>query len=202
MAGRQSRVDGLDGALSYFDSVPAAARDEMAVELGIIGREILAAQHRDVAKDTGALDAALSLQVLLERLKVRIGLMRGGNSASKSNGRARKARAGGPFYGVIVEKGRAAQTVNVTRRIKKPNRKIKGNNKNGDTRRTVFQGAQKRRRPASSPNAGTFMGTPYKMRVPAMAGRPFVEQPMLQDVAEQHLSEFWAQVLTRTGGGQ
>ena len=174
-----SKVQGLAEVYSTLDRLPSAAHEEMAVELAIIGRELSAAQHQDVAKDTGALDQALSFQLVLDRLKVRVGLLRGGRAAGSFNGRQRKAIAGGPFYGRFVEFGRKAQTVLVTRRLKK--RTLKGNNRNGNRRRTIYQ------------------GKPYKMRVKAMAPRPFVLQPMLEQVADAHLADFWANVLDRTG---
>jgi hypothetical protein len=194
---RDTRLVGLDAALAFFAAVPTAAQQEMVVELGIIGRELLDAQHHDVARDTGALDAALSLQVLGDGLKVRIGLLRGARAAGTSNGRKVKARAGGPFYGGIVEDGRRAQTVLVTRRVKK--RRVNGNGRT--SKRTVtYLGATKRKRPASSPNAGTFVGDPYKLRVKARAAHPFVAQPVLMGAAELHFADFWADALTRLGG--
>lgn len=194
---RDTRLTGLEEALAFFAAVPTAAQKEMVVELAIIGRELLDAQHEDVAKDTGALDAALSLQVIAEGLKVRVGLLRGARDAGTSNGRKIKARTGGPFYGGIVEEGRHAQTVLVTRRVKK--RRINGNGKT--VKRVVtYLGDRKRKRPASSPNAGTYVGDPYKLRVKARAAHPFVAQPVLMDAAELHLADFWANALTRLGG--
>lgn len=174
MAGRQSRVDGLADTIAFVESLPEAARDEMAVELGIIGREILAAQHADVAKDTGQLDAALSMRVLVDRLKMRAGLF--GSGTGRSNSRSRNL-----FIGRLVEGGRKAQTVTVTRHIK--NRQLRGNNKNGNKRRTVFG------------------GKPYTMKVRAIDARPFIAQPLLHDAADLHLAEYWSKVLTRAGGG-
>jgi hypothetical protein len=188
---------GLDSALAFFEAVPTAAEQEMVVELAIVGRELLGAQHHDVAKDTGALDAALSMQVLANGLKVRVGLLRGARSAKTFNGRKFKARTGGPFYGRIVEDGRRAQTVLVTRRVKK--RRINGNGSTSK-RAVTYLGAAKRKRPASSPNAGTYVGDPYKLRVKARAAHPYVAQPVLMEAAELHLADFWASALTRLGG--
>ncbi len=196
----RSPVQGLAEAYSLFDRLPSAAHEEMAVELAIIARELSAAQHQDVAKATGALEAALSYQLLLERLAVKVGLLQGARSAGSFNGRQRKALAGGPYYGRFVEFGRLAQTVLVTRRIKK--RRVKGSGRNGSGRKVVYQTAKRRLRRGSSPNRGTFVGDPYKLRVKALGKRPFVEQPLLQQVADSHLSDFWAGVLARTGGTQ
>jgi len=194
---RETRMTGLVEALAFFDAVPTAAQQEMVVELAIVGRELLGAQHHDVAKDTGELDASLSMQVIADKLKVRIGLLRGARAAGTSNGRKVKARAGGPFYGGIVEDGRHAQTVLVTRRVKK--RRVTGNGKTGK-RLVTYLGGTRRKRPASSPNAGTFVGDPYKLRVRARAAHPFIAQPVLMEAADLHLADFWANALTRLGG--
>lgn len=194
---RGTDVQGLADAYSLLDHLPTAAHEELAVEMGVIARELSAAQRADVAKDTGALEAALTYQLELERLKVKVGLLSGARGARTFNGRSFKARPGGPFYGRIVEGGRAAQTVLVTRRIKK--RKIKGNGRNGNKRRVILTTPKRRLRRSSSPNAGTFVGDPYRLRVKAKAARPFVAQPLLVEVAESHLSDFWANALARLG---
>lgn len=189
-----SRIEGLAETYSLLDQIPQAAQDELAVEMAILGREILVAQQADVAKDTGKLSAALSLQLLLERLKIRVGLI--GQAARTFNGRSYKARTGGPFYGRFVEFGRAEQTVVVTRRIKQ--RRLIGNNRKGSTRQTVYGGASKRLRPRG-PNRGTPVGSPYKMRVKGKEARPYVAQPLLQEAASSVLSDFWSNALKRLG---
>jgi hypothetical protein len=77
-------------------AVPQAAADQLAVELALIGKDVLAAQKRDVANRTGALEAGLSVQVLVDALRVRVGLI------------GKKTKL---FYGRIVERGRRAQVV-------------------------------------------------------------------------------------------
>lgn len=84
-------------------ALPEAAKDQLAVELAIIGKDVLAAQKRDVAKRTGALEQGLSIQVLVDALRVRIGLL------------ARKSKL---FYGRIIEGGRRAQVVLAKRRVR------------------------------------------------------------------------------------
>lgn len=189
-----SGIEGLAETYSLLDQIPQAAQDELAVEMAILGREILVAQQADVAKDTGKLSAALSLQLLLERLKIRVGLI--GQAARTFNGRSYKARTGGPFYGRFVEFGRAEQTVVVTRRIKQ--RRLIGNNRKGSTRQTVYGGASKRLR-RRGPNRGTPIGSPYKMRVKGKEARPYVAQPLLQEAASSVLSDFWSNALKRLG---
>lgn len=185
MAGRQSRVEGLRDAVALLEALPTAAHEELAVEMGILGKEILGGQRNDVAKDTGATAASLSVQLLLERLKVRIGSINGSSSRGSRNG----------FVARLIERGRDAQAVVVKRRIKK--RRVAGNGKTS-TRQVIYQGASSRLR-RRGPNKGSPIGSPYKMRVKAMAARPYIEQPLLQDAAEIHLSEFWAQALSRAG---
>lgn len=182
----RSRMDGLSAALSMFDALPEAARDELAVEIGIISREISAAQKADVPKLTGATAGALTFALQLDRLRSRVGLLQGSSSRGSRNG----------FVGRMIEHGRKAQTVLVTRRVKK--RRINGNGKLSK-RKVTYLGPKKRRRPGSSPNRGSFVGDPYKLRVKAKAARPFVAQPMLQDAAQLHLSEYASRLLGRVG---
>jgi hypothetical protein len=190
----RSSAAGLSEGYSLLDSLAPAAQDELVVELGIIGADLLGAQRADVPEATGALGAALSLQLIAQRLKLRVGLLIGGRGSYSFNGRQRKAAAGGPFYGRFVEYGRKAQTVLVTRRVKK--RRVKGNGRNGTKRRVtyVFDGTRLRRR---GPNRGTPIGSPYRLKVKAKDARHFVEQPLLEQIAEQDLSDFWTNVLAR-----
>jgi hypothetical protein len=99
-----NRVDGLAETHSLFDRLPQAAREQIAVEEARIGYDVLAAQKRDVAKRSGELESGLSLQLMIEKLRVRVGLL--GLSGARRN----------LFYGRIVESGRRAQTVLVERR--------------------------------------------------------------------------------------
>jgi hypothetical protein len=161
-----------------FGRIGATAAEDAAELIEIIGTEVLAAQNRDVAKRSGALAAALSMRFKSEELTARIGLLIGGRDASRSNGRNRSSVAGGPFYGRFVEYGRRAQTVLVTRRIKR--RKIRGNGRTSK-RRVLYDGKA------------------YSMKVKAMAPRPFVHKDRPEIRAEQRIATFWAQVLDRNG---
>ena len=172
------KVGGLDGTLQFVDQLAPAARDQLVVELAILSRELSAAQYAEAPRATGALAAALSYQVTPENLRARIGLLLGGRDAGKFNGRSFKARAGGPFYGRFVEFGRKAQTVVVTRHL---------------ARRVVGNGRGKGRRVL-------YAGKPYTMRVSALPPRPFVAQPLLEQVVDRSLADFWSQVLNRTTG--
>lgn len=189
---RESRMRGLDAALGLFDRLPTEAHGELLVELGMLGRELLEAQQAaspigEARSDRtpGFLRGSLSLALDGKRLAVKVGLIAG---------RSRKAIDA--YYGRFVEFGRHAQTVVVTRRIKK--RRISGNGRTS-ARTVEYRGARPRKRPSSSPNAGTLVGTPYKLRVRARSPHPFVAQPLLQETAELALADFWAKVLTRTG---
>jgi hypothetical protein len=171
------KVRGLAEANSLFDRLPADAEDQLGVELAIIGREILADQRVLVPKDTGELDAHLSLQLLLDRLKVRVGLFIAGR---KYGGKKRVRGGRDAFYGRFVALGRAAQTVIVTRKAKL--QRLKGNNhKNGTLRR------------------GVYAGKPYALKVKAMAARDFIRVPGAEATAAGQLAEFWSRLLDRQG---
>lgn len=164
------RLEGLAEAYSMLDRLPEAARDELGIELAIIGRDVLAEQRRLVPKRTGKLEAGLSLELDLQRLRVKIGLLRTLSGRSKL------------FYGRIVQFGRRAQTVLVTRRLQRLGKR--GNNKKGNRRRTIY------------------VGKPYPMRVRAMASRPFVQRDRWDEIdaqARDRLADFWAGVLDKAG---
>lgn len=97
-------AQGLAEAYAVLGAVPEAAKEELGVELAIIARDALSIQQAAAPSDTGALRAGLSLQLLIQRLTVRIGLigLKGGRASL--------------FYGRIVNFGRRAQTVLVQRR--------------------------------------------------------------------------------------
>ncbi|CAN5368661.1 hypothetical protein BH10PSE14_BH10PSE14_04380 [soil metagenome] len=99
-------VQGLADAFAMFDAIPTQAQQELVVDLGIIGRDVLAVQRRLVPVLTGELGSALALQVLVDQLRLRIGLI---------------SKRLSPYYGRFVEFGRRAQTVLVQRR-----RRVKG----------------------------------------------------------------------------
>lgn len=185
MTGRSNQVEGLAQTLDMFGVIPEAARDQLAVELGIIGYEVLRAQKRDVAKDTGELEAGLALKLYLDELRVRIGLLglrarsRSAQRRAQKQGRTAPRSYGGLFYGVIVEKGRKAQVVNVIRGS--------GGSKARSARRRSEQGLPARK--------------PYKMRVKALAPRPYVHKDRPELRAEQRLAAFWGEVLGKTGAG-
>jgi hypothetical protein len=85
-----------------MDGLPARAEADLAWTLRDIAADALAAQRRDAPVKTGSVKGALSIAEVLDRLKVRIGLI--GPSAKKY------------FYARIIEYGRRAQVVRVIRR--------------------------------------------------------------------------------------
>lgn len=194
------RVTGLAEVYAMFGRLPQASREQLGVELAIISRDVLAAQRQDVAKRTGALASSLSMQLLIEDLRVKVGMI-GVKARSKSAlRRAAKARRsvgewlGGNFYGRFVEFGRKAQTVLVTRGV---DRTVRGK---GSSRKVVYATSSTRLR-TSGPNKGTPVHSPYKMRVAAKAGRPFIwkDRPEI-DVAGR-LANFFGSAIERAGGG-
>lgn len=182
-----NRVDGLAETYSLLGRIPAAAREQIGVEMARIGYEILAAQKRDVAKDTGRVASALSLLLQLDELRMRVGLI-GIRARSKSALRAAQKQRRAPgeslhdvYYGRFIEYGRRAQTVLVQRR-----RRVDGR------LRTQSRGSRKRVEDISAT---------YALKVKARAPRPFIHVDRPEIRAEQRLASFWSEVLGKAGGG-
>lgn len=98
------RVQGFADVYATFGAIPDAARGQVGVEMAIIARDVLALQEERAPVNTGALLSGLGIQLLLDQLRVRVGLI------NLTGGRASL------FYGRIIEFGRHAQTVLVQRR--------------------------------------------------------------------------------------
>jgi hypothetical protein len=179
------KVKGLAEAYSLFGRLPNAARDQLGVELAIIGREILAEQRQQVAKDTGALSAGLSLWLMLEQLRVRVGLigLRGSSRVSPSK-RAKGRNYGNLFYGRFVEFGRRAQTVLVQRR-----RRVATRTSNYGILRTS------RGRKVTADIVST-----YSLKVKARDPHPYIKVEGAQDIAAGQLAEFWSRTFGRAEG--
>jgi hypothetical protein len=179
-----NRVDGLAEIYSMFGRMTAAAREQLGVEMERIGTEILAAQRRDVPKLTGALGSGLSVQMQIEELRVRIGLIgikarsRSALRRAQRQGRAPGESFGDLYYGRFVEYGRRAQVVLVQRRRR-------------------FNG---RLRTESRRKRADDVAATYSMKVPAMAPRPFVHVDRPEINAEQQLANFWSKVVSNAGG--
>lgn len=149
----------VDETAALFDALPSAARFELADLLGRLGRDILAEQLARVARRTGALAAGLTVALLTEQLKVRVGLLSLRNRL---------------FYGLIVESGRASQTVSRTRKRLLPAAALKN-----------------KRRPG--------VGLPKPLKVTALPARPFVriEEAEIDRITAQPLADFWSRALAR-----
>lgn len=166
-------VQGLAELYAMFGTLPEAANEQLGVELAMIGRDILALQQATVPKDTGNLEGQLSLALQLDKLRVRVGLI------GIRNKRTGAAFLGKGFYGVIVDKGRAAQTVVVERR-----RRVNGKLRTARGRKRVED-----------------IVSIYTLNVKAREAVPFVEldQETVDTIATQRLAGFWGQTLDRAG---
>ena len=172
MAGND-RIQGLADTYAMFAALPDAARDEAGVELAMIGRDVLALHQVRVPKDTGALEAGLSLAVQIDSLRARIGLLGlKGRPTSKTN----LARL---FYGIIVDKGRSAQTVIVERR-----RRVNGQLRSEDGRN--------RKRVAD-------IVSTYALHVKAREAVEFIElsDGEIDDIAIRRLADFWDNAMSK-----
>lgn len=184
-----SHVRGLAEANTLFNGLPAAAAHELADLIGRVSRDVSAAQQDATPSATGHLRGGLSVELLTERLRARVGLL------GIKGGRGARAALGSRYYGRFVNFGRKAQTVLVTRRLK---RRVKGNGRNGTKRRVIYEGASTRLR-RRGPNRGTAIGSPYKMRVKPRAAREFVHLPAAQAIAVQRIADYWSRVLPAAG---
>ncbi|NLS28160.1 hypothetical protein S2M10_31690 [Sphingomonas sp. S2M10] len=165
------KLQGVDAIQQMMDQVSSAARDELAVELGIISRDLLAWQRSAAPKDTGELAGFLSIWVMVDELRARVGFI----SAKGARGQGNKTKV---FYGRFVQYGRKAQTVLVTRHLK---RKVRGNGRYGTTKRVIYD------------------GKPYPLRVKAMAPRNFIFAPNADAIVAQRVADFWSNTFQRAG---
>lgn len=104
MAYRKKRVRGAASVRRVMKNLPDAVRDEMieVLESGSIELQRLIAGA--TPRRTGKLREGIKRRVLKQSLRMQVGLL------GTKKGRARL------FYGRILDLGRKAQTVNVTRR--------------------------------------------------------------------------------------
>jgi hypothetical protein len=96
-------LKGFTETEAWLSGLEASTRAKLAELLAEFGVEVSAAQKAAVARATGHLAAGLGVDLLLDRLRVRIGLL------SLKSGRNSR------YYGRFVEFGRRAQTVRVIR---------------------------------------------------------------------------------------
>lgn len=151
-AATRSRLRGAGSFRRLLKQLGPAVKDELVELLDDAGDELLAAERADVVVRTGALKAGLVKALLKASLRLRVGL-------PKKAFRGRHSL----FYGRVVEFGRKAQIVNVTRGRKKP----------------------------------------YKMRVRALAARPFVfkRRGALRTSINTRIRTFWDRALADAAEG-
>ncbi|CAD7336058.1 hypothetical protein FIM10_04045 [Sphingomonadales bacterium 56] len=182
-----SRLEGTEVILRRFDTLTEAAREQLGVELAIIGREYRDQQRAAAPEDTGALRAGLSVWLMLEQLRVRVGLM--GQRSGQSKRRRKKVNGrnyGDLFYGRIIEFGRKAQTVIVQRR-----RRVLADIGDGNKKRIL--------RTSRGRKLAADIASTYSMKVKALPAHPFIFIPNAQEIATQRLANFWSDTLARAG---
>ncbi len=103
----RSRVLGAARVRSLFGRIEPAMRAELAKEMESAGRDLLAEMQRIAPVRTGAFERALSYKFLPNSLKLKVGLV--GKAINRDI-----------FYAHILEFGRKAKTVSVTRGGKRP----------------------------------------------------------------------------------
>ena len=161
-----NRIQGLADAYALFDAIPQAAQDELDGLLIDIGEMAYSEQRADVPERTGALASGLRIQELLNSLRVRVGLI------GLAGGRAKL------FYGRIINFGRRAQVVIVSRR------------KPGIAKRT-----------SSGRKRADDIAATYALRVKPMPPREFITapRPEFQAAVAQRLANFWSRVMDKAG---
>ncbi|MGY2732809.1 hypothetical protein [Sphingomonas sp. UYP23] len=174
MAGKD-RIQGLADTYAMLGALPDAARDEAGVELAQISRDFLALQQVRVPKDTGALEAGLTFAVNFDSLRARIGLL---GLKSARSGKINLAKL---FYGIIVDKGRSAQTVIVERR-----RRVNGQLRSEDGR--------------NRKRVEDIVST-YSLHVKAREAVEFIElsESEIDDIATRRLADFWDNAMSKAG---
>lgn len=190
-------IQGLDEAILTITKLPNAARFEFQDMLGKLGRDILAIQRGRVARDTGALAAGLSSELLVDggAVRLRVGLLGTAATSRGAQRRAQRRNGGTPgdprnlgdlYYGRFVEFGRHAGKVAVERR-----RRV-----NGKLR--TEPGSRGRRKRIED-----FVGEggSYKLPITAIKARPFVNVAGGPEHAliAQRTTDFWERALSRAG---
>ena len=178
MAGEAIR--GIASTVAMIDALPAAARFELADLLGKIGRDVEAEQKSAApVGETGDLRAGITMQLLTDQLKVRVGLL-GIAAVSKSALRRAQKSGGDPrnlgdlYYGRFVEFGRKSQNA--------PSRRKPGTSRSAVRRRL----------------RGLLKGY---VTVAPMAARPFVELPDddVDAAVDGRIDGFWSKLLADAG---
>lgn len=153
-----------------IQQLPDVARQELVDAFGRAGRRAQAAMRARAKRKTGALSEGVKYKVLPKTLRLQVGLL------GTKRGRAKL------FYGFILDKGRAAQTVLVQRRKRV----------NGALR--VARGRK---------IAADVVST-YQMKVRGFKGDRFVsgEYPDLRNSINREVKPLFDRVLSRMARGE
>lgn len=163
MPGRRSRVVGAASYRRLLKRLPEAATNQLRELLVAAGPKLIALMRSRLPTRTGKLNAALDAKVTPSTLTLKLGLLT-------------KALGSRFFYGHILDVGRRAQTVTVTR-LHRGARSTWAN-------RIAAGSARARSKPAD-------LSSTYQLRVKAMKGR-FVESAGLRDFRTDVLPDFSA----------
>lgn len=175
---RNRAASAIRGSKSFrrlLRGMPDAVRAEMADVLTKAGPSAAALIERRIdattRRRTGSLRAAVKWKVFPRTLRLQAGFL--GNKSTRTR----------VFYARILDLGRRAQTVVVTRRQKVL--RALGNNRNGNNRRFIRA------------------GQPYKLRVRAIAAKRFVTAGAggLRQVVGVQLKGIWERALRRIAAG-
>lgn len=163
------RVQGLAEQLALFDALPDAAKDELGLLIGGFALDVLGDQRQFVPERTGALARGLSAQSQLEQLRAKIGLL----GLVKGQGKL--------WYGRVVQFGRRAQVVLVSRRRVGASKRLRGGRKRAED-----------------------IAATYSLRVSPLTARNFIYVDTGEQDAQlvNRLADFWSKSLTRAGASE
>ncbi len=192
MAQRRRPIKGIARFRRLLRRMPDTTRAELVAELDTTGRRILQAIIARSPRLSGKLRAGLSHKVLPTSLKLQIGLI------GTPTGRAKL------FYGRIQDLGREAKIVDVAGKRHRTQKTLSTGEIVTLMQRRKRVGDQYRRGRGAL-NAGQLrkVGDPYKMKVPAMAGKRFVtgSYPELRTELRANLQGIFTRGLRKVGGG-
>jgi hypothetical protein len=165
-----NRLSGLTEIYSLFGSLDDDSKLELGDRLTRIGSAVAALQRSTAPKRTSNLESYIKVEVQVERLRVKAGLIviKKGNTKSP-----------GDWYGIIQEYGRHAGSKLVQRR-----RRVNGKLRLGRNRRKRSEDI------ASS----------YMMRWSALPERPYIHiDSQVDGIVTTNLAGFWDNVIARLG---
>lgn len=169
MARRRRAVKGAAKVRRLMKRMPEAVQREMRVSLEAAGQLLGETIRARTPRRTGELSKGIRHKVFPTTLKMQVGLIG-----------SKKIREG-LFYGRILEFGRRAQTVRVTR---------------GTTVSKSYSARNKRA-------AGATLAKPYLLRVKAIAPMRFVTGPLvdLRAVINREIKDIWQRSLAKVAEG-